>query len=146
MVKIYKSKYSDYEIPALDHKDLTKLGIESNDIGWSKYTGGTHKDVYSKTNNVPEIMSKATQIWQDEWVQQGCKDEGTCTGGNSIQVYVIPKKCKHPYKLNLAKSPWVQGNVSKGASSKGALEFINKKLQAVVGDQVKATYYDGWMD
>jgi hypothetical protein len=135
MVKIYKSKYSDYEIPALDHKDLTKLGLPNSLDAF-----------YSKTNNVPEIMSKATQIWQDEWVQQGCKDEGTCTGGNSIQVYVIPKKCKHPYKLNLAKSPWVQGNVSKRASSKGALEFINKKLQAVVGDQVKATYYDGWMD
>ena len=151
MVKIYKyndTKYNDtWETPALEWKDLEKLGIKSEDIRWSKYTGGTHKDRYSREGKIlPGIMACAERMWFDEWVQQGSKDEGTCTCGNAIQVDVIPKRHKYPMKLNLADAPRVQGNVSKAASRYSALNYINNQLKELFGDKIQATYYDGWMD
>jgi len=94
---------------------------------------------------LPGIIATAERIWLEEWVRQG-KDEGTCTGGNAIQVDVIPKRHKYPLKLNLACAPRGQGNVSKEMSCNGALKFINDTLESLFGDQIKASYYDGWMD
>jgi hypothetical protein len=94
---------------------------------------------------LPGIIATAERIWLEEWVRQG-KDEGTCTGGNAIQVDVIPKRHKYPLKLNLACAPRGQGNVSKEMSCDGALKFINDTLKSLFGDQIKASYYDGWMD
>lgn len=146
MVKVYK--YTDtWQTTALEWKDLEKLGIKSEDIKWCKYTGGDHVNRYKRENNfLPGFMACAERIWLDEWIEQGSKDEGTCTGGNAIQVDVIPKRHKYPMKLNLAKAPNVQGNVSKAASRHGALKYINDKLKEVFGNQIQATYYDGWMD
>ena len=143
-MKIYK--YSDtYQIPVLEWKDLEKLGIKSEDISWSKYAGSTHKHKFSRDKMLPGIIATAERIWLEDWVRLG-KDEGTCTGGNAIQVNVIPKRHKYPLKLNLACAPRGQGNVSKEMSCDGALKFINDTLKSLFGDQIKASYYDGWMD
>ena len=146
MVKVYK--YSDdWETTALEWKDLEKLNIKSEDINWCKHTGGTHKDRYSREGKIlPGIMACAERIWFEEWVEQGSKDEGTCTGGNAIRVDVIPKRHKYPMKLNLAHAPRAQGNVSKAASRYGALKYINNQLKELFGDKIQATYYDGWID
>ena len=143
-MKIYK--YSDtYQGPVLEWKDLEKLGIKSEDISWSTYAGSNHKHRYSRDKMLPGIIATAERIWLEEWVRQG-KDEGTCTGGNAIQVDVIPKRHKYPLKLNLACAPRGQGNVSKEMSCEGALKFINDTLKSLFGDQIKASYYDGWID
>lgn len=145
-MKIYK--YSDtYQVPVLEWKDLEKLGIKSEDINWCTYVGGNHKARYSDDKMLPGIIATAERIWLEEWRAQGSKDEGTCTGGNAIQVQVIPKRKRRPYSLNLAKAPFApQGNVSKAASRHGALKFINDTLKSLFGDQIRASYYDGWMD
>jgi hypothetical protein len=144
-MKIYK--YSDtYQVPVLEWKDLEKLGIKSEDINWSTYAGSNHRHRYSEDKMMPGIIATAERIWLEEWIAQGRKDEGTCTGGNAIQVQVIPKRKISPYSLNLACAPRVQGNVSKAASMDGALKFINDTLKSLFGDQIKASYYDGWMD
>jgi len=141
-------KYDDnWSVPVLEWKDLEKLGIKSDDVKWCKYTGGTHKNRYSRGEEpVPSIMAQAEEIWEETWRAQGSMDQGTCTCGNAIQVDVIPKRHKYPTKLNLAHAPRVQGNVSKAASRQGALNFINNRLKELFGDQIKASYYDGWMD
>ena len=139
-----------WQVTALEWKDLKKLGINSDDIRWCKHTGGTHKAEYYSTRKdgmvLPSFMKDLSDTWYEDWVKQGSKDDGTCTGGNSLQVRVIPKRCKYPYYFNIAKSPPAQGNVGKAASSDRALEKLNKKLKDVFGDQIQGSYYDGWMD
>ena len=141
-------KYDDnWSVPVLEWKDLEKLGIKSDDVKWCKYTGGTHKNRYSRGEEpVPSIMAQAEEIWEETWRAQGSMDQGTCTCGNAIQVDVIPKRHKYPMKLNLAHAPRAQGNVSKAASRYSALNYINNQLKELFGDQIKASYYDGWMD
>ena len=92
------------QVTTLEWKDLIKLGINSDDIKWCRYTGGTHKAQYSRNGMVlPPFMKELSDTWYDDWVKQGCKDDGTCTGGNSLRVRVIPKRCKYPYYFNIAK-------------------------------------------
>ena len=43
MVKVYKYNES-WQEPALEWKDLETLGIKSEDVEWSKYVGGAHKN------------------------------------------------------------------------------------------------------
>jgi len=136
-----------WQVTTLEWKDLKKLGINSDDIKWCKYTGGTHKAEYSRNGMVlPPFMRELSDTWYEDWVKQGSKDDGTCTGGNALQVRVIPKRCKYPYDFNIAKAPPAQGNIGKSASSKRALEKLNKKLKDLFGDQIQGSYYDGWMD
>jgi hypothetical protein len=135
-----------YKVTALEWKDLKKLGIDNDDIRWCKHTGGTHKAEYSRDQNLPPFMKELSDTWYEDWVKQGSKDDGTCTGGNSLRVEVIPKRCKYPNYFNIAKSPPAQGNLGKAASSKRALEKLNKKLKDLFGGQIQGSYYDGWMD
>ena len=147
MVKVYKYSES-WEVPALEWRDLETLGIKSEDVEWSKYVGGAHKNRWSRDpdKKLPEIIAKAEEIWLRSWQDAGCPDEGTCTGGNALQVMVIPKRCKYPTRLNIAHAPNAQGNLGKASTRRKAEEYLNEKLKKYFGDKIKVSYYDGWMD
>jgi len=38
-------------------------------------------------DKLTSILKFSEKLWYDEWVAQGSKDEGSCTGGKGIQVW-----------------------------------------------------------
>ena len=140
MVKVYKYT-EDWQEPVLDWRDLETLGIKSEDVEWNRYVAGCHKNTWSRDpdKKLPEIIAKATEIWLRSWQDAGCPDEGTCTGGNALQVMVIPKRRKYPTRLNLARAPNAQGNVGKAATRDKAEEYLNEKLTQYFVDKIKVS-------
>lgn len=80
----------------------------------------------------------AEDLWYDDWVKQGSKDEGTCCGGKGIEVeYLAPRK-RYPTTINIVRCNWVQGNLSAQRSVKRALDYLKEC-------GIECTYNDGWM-
>tara|TARA_R100000781_G_C4017913_1_gene106008 strand:+ start:154 stop:591 length:438 start_codon:yes stop_codon:yes gene_type:complete len=138
--------YGDRIVKCLTWKDLEKLGINSDDINWSNYGGSLHKTAFKDYDEKPEIIADLEMTWHNDWINQGGKDEGSCTLGNSLQLRVLPKRCKYPKYFDIALAPRVQGNISKANSSRNALKKLNNKLSTLFGEEIKATYNDGNMD
>lgn len=75
-----------------------------------------------------DILNQAENLWYTTWINEGKKDEGTCTLGNCI---------KTPY--GKVDAPPAQGNVTKYQTAQPVLQFLADN--GIIG-----TYYDGRMD
>ena len=88
----------------------------------SKWSPNYEKKVnaYQKKDldNIRPVLKEAERIWYDEWVRQGCPDNGTCCGGKGIQIW-----CLKP----------------RGRPRLPALDFLKSQ-------DIESWYYDGWMD
>ena len=85
------------------------------------------------------IFEQATQIWYDEWVKQGSKNEGTCCGGKGLETWYVRPRCRGARPINIVRCDFVQGNVAAQKTYKKALKFLEK-------NKINAKYNDGWMD
>lgn len=85
------------------------------------------------------FIKHARDIWYDEWVKQGSKDEGTCCGGKGIEVWYFAPRKQTPETTNIVSCNWVQGNLSAARSVKPALAYLKEC-------GIEASYNDGWMD
>jgi hypothetical protein len=81
----------------------------------------------------------AQNIWYQNWKEKGAEDQGTCTGGKSLQVWYIGKGKRKPIEVSISRCDWVQGNLSASRTKAPALEYLEAK-------GIKAFYNDGWMD
>jgi len=100
-----------------------------------KISAFTQIDLKEKT----EIFNKAKDIWFQEWVDQGSKDEGSCCGGKGISAWYVRPRCRSAEPFNIVRCGWVQGNISASESVKPALEYLKSK-------GIDCDYNDGWMD
>ena len=85
------------------------------------------------------FIKYAEQLWYDEWVKQGCKDEGTCCGGKGIEVWYLGPRKRYADTINIVRCGWVQGNVSAQRSVQPALAYLKEC-------GIECSYNDGWMD
>ena len=86
----------------------------------------------------PELRF-AEQLWNEEWIFQGAKDEGSCCGGKGIQVWFCGPRKRTAEPKTIIPAPPVQGNLSAQRSVGPALEYLKEQ-------GIEARYYDGWMD
>ena len=86
----------------------------------------------------PELRF-AEQLWNEEWIFQGAKDEGSCCGGKGIQVWFCGPRKRTAEPKTIIPAPPVQGNLSAQRSVGPALEYLKEQ-------GIDARYYDGWMD
>ena len=102
---------------------------------------GDFVEAYEKKDleELAPFFEQAEIIWYNEWVKQGKEDIGTCCGGKSIQVWYVAPRCRSATPKKVVASPPVQGNISAQRSNKPALDFLK-------ANNIKASYYDGWMD
>ena len=75
------------------------------------------------------VLGKAKQLWVNEFFNQGCNDEGTCTLGDHIAT---------PYGTIRAPNQ-MQGNVAKWKTAQPVLKFL-------ADNNIDAKYYEGVMD
>lgn len=75
------------------------------------------------------ILNQALEIWTQEYINQGCNDEGTCTIGDNISTPY--GKIKAPIQM--------QGNVAKWKTAQPVLQFL-------AANGIKAEYNEGRMD
>lgn len=75
------------------------------------------------------ILNQALEIWIQEYINQGCNDEGTCTLGDNISTPY--GKIKAPIQM--------QGNVAKWKTAQPVLQFL-------AANGIKAEYNEGRMD
>jgi hypothetical protein len=85
------------------------------------------------------VFMRAASMWMEEWVNQGQKDYGTCTGGKGLQIWVRRPRKRSPDLVTVVREPGVQGNLAAADSMTPALEYLKQNV-------TYATYYDGWMD
>ena len=85
------------------------------------------------------VCAMAKSIWDRTWHAQGATDDGSCCGGKGIQVVYLGKRKRAWEYLTVIVAPPVQGNLSAARSVQPALDFLNSH-------DIKAKYYDGWMD
>ncbi len=86
----------------------------------------------------PELRF-AEQLWNEEWIFQGAKDEGSCCGGKGIQVWFCGPRTRTAEPKTIIPAPPVQGNLSAQRSVGPALEYLKEQ-------GIDARYYAGWMD
>jgi hypothetical protein len=75
------------------------------------------------------ILNQALEIWTQEYINQGCNDEGTCTLGDNISS---------PYG-KIQAPVQMQGNVAKWKTAQPVLQFL-------AANGIKAEYNEGRMD
>ena len=75
------------------------------------------------------ILNQALEIWTQEYINQGCNDEGTCTLGDNIST---------PYG-KIQAPVQMQGNVAKWKTAQPVLQFL-------AANGIKAEYNEGRMD
>jgi len=109
----------------------------------SKWSPNYEKKVnaYQKKDldNIRPVLKEAERIWYDEWVRQGCTDNGTCCGGKGIQIWYLKPRGRSAQETTVINCPPVQGNQSAYASVQPALDFLKSQ-------DIESWYYDGWMD
>jgi hypothetical protein len=84
------------------------------------------------------FITHAENLWYDEWVKQGSKEEGTCCGGKGISVWFIGPRKRSAEPRNIIACRWVQGNLSASRSVQPALDYLKEC-------GIEAEYNDGWM-
>lgn len=85
------------------------------------------------------LFRAASDAWEQEWIKQGKKDEGTCTGGKGIEVWFVGPRQRVAKPLRVIASPPVQGNLS-------AQRSVDVALNILKDAGISAEYNDGWMD
>ena len=84
-------------------------------------------------------LVKAHEIWVTEWIAQGERDGGTCTGGKGLQIWYRAPRRRSARLTTAVQAPPVQGGLFAERSHEPALKYLK--------DQgVESEYYDGWMN
>ena len=90
-------------------------------------------------DKLTSILKFSEKLWHDKWVEQGSKDEGSCTGGKGIQVWFCGRNKRTAELKTVVRCPTGQGNLSAEASVMSALDYLK-------AEGMEVRYYDGWLD
>ena len=99
------------------------------------------RDSYEKKDidAIRPHLVKAHEIWVTEWIAQGEKDGGTCTGGKGLQIWYRAPRRRSARLTTAVQAPPVQGGLFAERSHEPALKYLK--------DQgIESEYYDGWMN
>ena len=90
--------------------------------------------------NLAYAFKEAHNVWVQEWIRQGAKDEGSCVVGNGLTVlYSAPGK-RTAKPLIVVRPPPTQGCVSQETTMDAAITYLRDR------HDINVEYTPGRMD